>query len=220
MSLEFGLTITLVGVACVFSALTLVAVVCMVLKKAFREEKPELPPPPSMSPPAASEASPLKKEEVAKSEVQTAKSRNFRIIMDGEEHEVRVEDAGILGEKLEDVAPRLKIEREVKVVVDGKEYKVKVEEVGAIHPVVEEEVQVKEAVEKEEGKVIKAPMQGTIVRIPVGVGDKVEKGDVVVVLEAMKMENEIESPVSGVVKAMKVSEGDAVATGDILVVVD
>jgi len=220
MSLEFGLTITLIGVACVFAALTLVAVVCGVLKKAFREKKPEPAPPPSMSPPVAAEASPLKKEEIAKAEVPTAKSRNFRIIMEGEEHEVRVEDAGILGEKLEDVTPRLKIEREVKVVVDGKEYKVKVEEVGAIPPVVEEEVQVKEAVEKEEGKVIKAPMQGTIVRIPVGVGDKVEKGDVVVVLEAMKMENEIESSVSGVVKAIKVSEGDAVVAGDILVVVD
>jgi len=202
-----------------FSALTLVAVVCGVLKKAFREEKPEPAPPPSISPPAAAEASPLKKE-IPKAEVPTAKSRDFRIIMDGEEHEVRVEDAGILGEELEAVTPRLKIEREVKVVVDGKEYKVKVEEVGAIPPVVEEEVQVKEAVKKEEGKVVKAPMQGTIVRIPVGVGDKVEKGDVVVVLEAMKMENEIESSVSGVVKAIKVLEGDAVATGDILVVVD
>ena len=220
MSLEFGLTITLLGLVCVFSALTVVAVACGILKKVFREEKPELAPPPSMSPPAAAEASPLKKEEIPKVEVPTAKSRDFRIIMEGEEHEVRVEDAGILGEKSEDVTPGFKIEREVEVVVGGKEYKVKVEEIGAVPPIVEEEVRVEEAVVKEEGKVIKAPMQGTIIRIPVGVGDKVEKGDVVVVLEAMKMENEIESSVSGVVKTIKVSEGDAVAAGDILVVVD
>ncbi|MFQ6080204.1 MAG: OadG family transporter subunit [Candidatus Bathyarchaeia archaeon] len=219
MSLEFGLTITLLGIVSVFSALTLVAVACGILKRVFKE-KAELAPPPSASPPAAAEAPPLNREKIPKVELPTVKSRDFKITIEGEEHRVRVEDAGILGEELEDITPGFKVEREVKVVVGGKEYKVKVEEVGAIPPIMEEEVRVKEAVEREEEKVIKAPMQGTIIRIPVKVGDKVEKGDVVVVLEAMKMENEIESSVSGVVKTIKVSEGDAVAAGDILVVVD
>jgi len=218
MSLEFGLTITLLGAVSVFSDIGLVAVICGILKRVLKEETGMAPP--SASLPTAAEASPLKKEEIPKVEIPTAKSRRFKIIMEGEEHEVRVEDVGILGEETEDVTLGFKIEREVKVLVGGKEYKVKVEETGVIPPIVKEEVRVKEAVEKEEGKVIKAPMQGTVTRIPVKVGDKVENGDVVVVLEAMKMENEIESSVSGVVKTIKVSQGDTVAAGDILVVVD
>jgi len=219
MSLEFGLTITLLGAVSVFSDIGLVAVICGILKRVLKEET-GLAPPPSASSPSAAEASPSKKEEIPKVEIPTAKSRRFKIIMEGEEHEVRVEDAGILGEETEDVTPRFQIEREVEIIVGDKEYKVKVEEIGAIPPIVEEEVRVKEAVEKEEEKVIKAPMQGTVTRIPVRVGDKIEKGSVVVVLEAMKMENEIESSISGVVKTIKVSEGDTVTAGDILVVVD
>jgi biotin carboxyl carrier protein len=219
MSLEFGLATTLLGIVSVFSALTLVAVACGLLKRVFKK-KAELAPPLSASPPATAEAPPSNMEKTPKAELPTAESRDFKITIGGEEHRVRVEDAGILGEEVEDVTPGFKVEREVKVVVGGKEYKVKVEEVGAILPLMEEEVRVKEAVEREEGKVVKAPMQGTIVRIPVKVGDRVEKGDVVVVVEAMKMENEIESSVSGVVKTIKVSKGDTVAAGDILVVVD
>lgn len=218
MSLEFGLTITLLGIVSVFSALTLIAVACGILKRVFKGEA-DLVPPPSASPPAAAEAPPSVKE-IPKGQVPTAKSRDFRIIIEEEEHKVRVEDAGILGEELEDVTPRSKFENEVEVVVGGKKYEVKIEEVGAVPPILEKEVRVMEAIEKEEEKVIKAPMQGTIIRIPVKVGDKVEKGEVVVVLEAMKMENEVGSSVSGVVKTIKVSEGDAVAAGDILVVVD
>jgi len=219
MSLEFGLTITLFGAVSLISDVRLVAVFCGILKRVFKEEA-RLAPPPSASSPSAAEASPSKKEEIPKVEIPTAKSRHFRIVMEGEEHEVRVEDAGIVGEETEEVTPRFKIEREVKITVGDKEYKVKVEEIGAIPPIVKEEVRVKEAVEKEEGKVIKAPMQGSVIRIPIKVGDKIEKGSVVVVLEAMKMENEIESSVSGVVKTVKVSEGDTVTAGDILVVVD
>jgi len=219
MSLEFGLTITLHGVVSVLLKIRLAAVFCGILKRVFKEEA-RLASPPSASSSSAAEASPSKKEEIPKVEIPTAKSRHFRIVMEGEEHEVRVEDAGIVGEETEEVTPRFKIEREVKITVGDKEYKVKVEEIGAIPPIVKEEVRVKEAVEKEEGKVIKAPMQGSVIRIPIKVGDKIEKGSVVVVLEAMKMENEIESSVSGVVKTVKVSEGDTVTAGDILVVVD
>jgi biotin carboxyl carrier protein len=207
MSLEFGLTITLIGVACVCLSLIIVAVTCEVLKKLFKEEKAELPP--------------LKSEEIPKAGA-LPKSRDFRIELEGEVHRVRVEDAGIIGEKLEDVTPTFKIERDIKVVVGSREFKVIVEDIGGIQYVVKEKVQVKEGVNEAvaaEGNVIKAPMQGTILRITVTVGDKVEKGEVVVVLEAMKMENEIVSPVSGVVKAVKVSEGDTVAAGDVLVVV-
>lgn len=64
---------------------------------------------------------------------------------------------------------------------------------------------------------IKAPMQSTVVKLTVSVGDKVVEGDQVVVLEAMKMEQSITSSRDGVIKAIKVSVGETVPSGTILV---
>ena len=63
---------------------------------------------------------------------------------------------------------------------------------------------------------IKCPMPGTIVKINVAVGDKVENGDVVCVLEAMKMENEIKTPQDGVIASINTTKGASVNSGDIL----
>lgn len=64
---------------------------------------------------------------------------------------------------------------------------------------------------------IKAPMPGTILKINVKVGDSVKAGDVVCVLEAMKMENDICAPQDGVVSSVEVSQGASVATDAVLV---
>ena len=69
------------------------------------------------------------------------------------------------------------------------------------------------------GEKIECPMPGTIVRVDVKEGATVKKGDVLVVLEAMKMENEIMSPVDGTVSQINVSKGSAVNTGDLLLVI-
>lgn len=61
-----------------------------------------------------------------------------------------------------------------------------------------------------------APLQGTVQTIKVNVGDSVNAGDVVVVIEAMKMENDIPATASGTVKAIHVSKGSKVAAGDVL----
>lgn len=66
---------------------------------------------------------------------------------------------------------------------------------------------------------ITAPMQGLIVKIPVAVGDDVKLGDVVAVLEAMKMQNDITSSVAGKVKAIYVKEGDVVTPNQALLAV-
>ncbi len=63
-------------------------------------------------------------------------------------------------------------------------------------------------------------MPGMIVSVKVKVGDKVKQDDVVVVLEAMKMQSEIRSPHGGVVKQVLVNEGDLVKGGAALVVVE
>ena len=68
------------------------------------------------------------------------------------------------------------------------------------------------------GYKIKAPLPGTIMNIPVKVGDNVASGATVCVLEAMKMENDIHTPKAGVVKQILVSVGDAVPQdGDIMI---
>lgn len=64
---------------------------------------------------------------------------------------------------------------------------------------------------------VSAPMPGRIVSVKVNVGDSVNEGDVLCILEAMKMENEIMAPSAGKVVAVNVSGGDNVNTGDALV---
>ncbi|WP_419846763.1 acetyl-CoA carboxylase biotin carboxylase subunit [Candidatus Poriferisocius sp.] len=64
------------------------------------------------------------------------------------------------------------------------------------------------------------PMQGTIVKVMVAEGDTVEAGDPIVVLEAMKMENNVCAEKSGTVTEVRVAEGDAVGGGDVVAVID
>jgi len=66
---------------------------------------------------------------------------------------------------------------------------------------------------------ITAPMPGKIIAIKVTSGQAVKEGDLVLTLEAMKMENEIFAGASGTVKEIRVSEGAAVNPGDVLVVI-
>jgi biotin carboxyl carrier protein len=66
---------------------------------------------------------------------------------------------------------------------------------------------------------VKAPMPGLVVTIPVALGDAVQRGQTVAVLEAMKMENDLGAPRSGIVKEIKVTTGQAVNQGQPLVIV-
>ena len=69
------------------------------------------------------------------------------------------------------------------------------------------------------GAKVTTPLPGTILDVFVNVGDTVKAGQTVVLLEAMKMENNIEADVAGTVKEVKVRKGDSVLEGDILVVI-
>lgn len=67
---------------------------------------------------------------------------------------------------------------------------------------------------------IKTAMPGKVVRILVNKGDTVAKGDGVIVVEAMKMQNEMKAPKDGAISQIKVAEGDTVTAGDVLVVIE
>ena len=66
---------------------------------------------------------------------------------------------------------------------------------------------------------IKAPMPGLIVAIPAVIGQAVQQGDVLVILESMKMENEIKAPGDGVVSSVRVQSGQSVAQSQMLVTI-
>jgi biotin carboxyl carrier protein len=70
------------------------------------------------------------------------------------------------------------------------------------------------------GQVLKAPMPGKVVLVEVEVGQAVKPGDGLIVLEAMKMENEFRATVTGTVKEIRVRAGQAVNPGDPLVVIE
>lgn len=69
------------------------------------------------------------------------------------------------------------------------------------------------------GQTVSAPMPGTVLKVLVSQGQAVKKGDVLLILEAMKMENEIFAPCDGTVASVSVSSGSSVSTGDAMAVI-
>ena len=136
--------------------------------------------------------------------------------------------------------------RKYQIKVDGKVYEVEVEEIGAdkssrgttisapqpvVTKVKEEPVSQKAAkpssnpaptkasTETVAGEQVVAPMPGKILRINVNEGDTIKEGDTLLILEAMKMENEIFAKTSGKIKKINVSINDMVDTGDTLLII-
>ena len=115
-----------------------------------------------------------------------------------------------------------------KVNVNGTEYKVSIElisETEAAAPVAAEAPAADPfaqpaAAAPAGGEKVNAPMPGTILSVNVKVGDAVKKGQVLVVLEAMKMENEIMSPVDGTVTFVGVNQGATVESGSAICVIE
>ena len=68
-----------------------------------------------------------------------------------------------------------------------------------------------------EGKVCRSPVSGVVVRVPAQPGQNIQSGDVLLVLEAMKMETNITAPVAGRIKTVTANAGDSVQAGQVLV---
>ncbi|TXJ44070.1 biotin/lipoyl-binding protein [Brachyspira aalborgi] len=130
--------------------------------------------------------------------------------------------------------------KQYKITVNGKLYDVSVEEVGEILGGVQASKTISTFVNKDNANTnnnnekqisnkpqdsipidenaisIKAPMPGTILSFNVSVGDTVSEGQVLAILEAMKMENELVSPASGKVKSIHVEKGSSVVENQII----
>lgn len=118
--------------------------------------------------------------------------------------------------------------KKYKVKVNNKLYEVEVEELTntvkseekEVKMDSQEEVQIQTApVGEISGEKVLAPLPGNISSIVVKKGDQVTEGDVLFILEAMKMENEITAPVSGIVKEIYITQGTAVDTEELLAVI-
>ncbi len=110
------------------------------------------------------------------------------------------------------------------VTVNGVSYEVSVEEVGEGQAAAPAAAPVKAAAPAKKAKAsgaagsvkVSAPMPGKIIAVKKDAGAAVKKGEVILVLEAMKMENEIVAPQDGTVASVNVAAGDAVEAGDVL----
>jgi len=117
--------------------------------------------------------------------------------------------------------------------VNGKKYEVKVMGITEVEPVevktVKGEVPAKAEAPKAapaapaasgKGEPVLAPMQGNILNVMVKVGDSVKAGQTIIILEAMKLENEIKAPRDGVVSSIAVSKGQAVNNKAVLLTLE
>lgn len=123
--------------------------------------------------------------------------------------------------------------RKFNINVNGTSYEVEVEEIGggysvpaaapaaaaAPAPATAPKTAKKAAAPVADGEQITAPMPGNIWEVKCEQGQEVAEGDVLLVLEAMKMENEIMAPCAGKVASLTVAKGDSVEAGQVLVVI-
>ncbi len=118
------------------------------------------------------------------------------------------------------------VQRDVTAEVDGRRYSVRlwVPDLGTVaapgRPTGRPKRSAGTAVAGSGSGQVTVPMQGTIVKVLVAVGDTVEVGQSVCVLEAMKMENAVAAEKDGVVKEVRVSAGDSVGAGDVVAVIE
>ncbi len=149
----------------------------------------------------------------------------YQVTVNGKPFDVKIVPEGLsIGGKVHSVKVNANHGDAVRADVDGKTIEALILDIAKGPMKKAEDVAVKKSSEPiartGHGKMLMAPMPGKIVKVLVSVGQKVKVGDVVLILEAMKMENEIRSPFEGEVKDVRVSVGAGVAAEEPLVVID
>ena len=110
-----------------------------------------------------------------------------------------------------------------KIKVNGKSYRVELEEIEQVDsaPLEEKRKQeTKKIVDNSGAKEVVSPIQGQVTNIKVKVGDKVQKGDVLIIVEAMKLENEVVSPFEGQIAEILVTKGQNVKAKDVILTIE
>ena len=110
-----------------------------------------------------------------------------------------------------------------KIKVNGKSYRVELEEIEQVDSAPLEERRKQESkklVNNDGGKEVVSPIQGQVTNVKVKVGDKVQKGDVLLIVEAMKLENEVVSPFEGQVTEILVTKGQNVKAKEPIVIIE
>ena len=116
------------------------------------------------------------------------------------------------------VSPQKQSTERYSVQVDGKVYDVVVAPGGELKEVqVKDSELIPQSASVSTSETLNAPLAGNIFKLLVRAGDAVAEGDVVMIMEAMKMETEVRATHSGTVANVLVSEGDSVATGDAMI---
>lgn len=145
--------------------------------------------------------------------------KKFKVTVDGQSYTVEVEEIkSQLNQNTESVSRD-------KEIVDNANTNVSKPEIKTADPVTDAQVGNKEnsapvsSPKVGGGTSIKAPMPGSVINVNVKPGDSVQNGDVLLILEAMKMENELTSSSDGTVTEVLVKKGDTVNSGDPLVII-
>ena len=110
-----------------------------------------------------------------------------------------------------------------KIKVNGKSYRVELEEIEQVDsaPLEEKRKQeTKKLVNNDGGKEVVSPIQGQVTNVKVKVGDKVQKGDVLLIVEAMKLENEVVSPFEGQVAQILVTRCQNVKAKETIIIIE
>lgn len=142
---------------------------------------------------------------------------NYRFQFDGQERLVNIlkQESGNLTLLVDNVPYVIVLEKDGEVFVNDERYATEV---------LDEQVQklMKASPDTFEKKdiAVKAPMPGLIIDICIAEGDRVKRGDGVVIVEAMKMQNEMKAPRDGIIKKLKVKKGETVNSGDTLIVIE
>ena len=140
--------------------------------------------------------------------------KNFKFALNGNNYTVEINSFESKGEY-----------ELARVLVNNNEYEIEIQHEQSKTPIIRQKPLVQSAVERkqiterkgtEKLSTVYAPIPGVIIKINLKAGDEVKMGETVLILEAMKMQNEIQAPRDGKIKSLKLSPEDSVYEGDVL----
>ncbi|UCB46014.1 MAG: hypothetical protein JSV25_00900 [Spirochaetota bacterium] len=143
--------------------------------------------------------------------------KKYKVTVDGVEYlvQVTVDEAGIYTAKLGEKEVKVRLEE----IIDLKKRKTQPTTISSTEPTTQKKIP--SDIEAGAGGVLlRAPMPGNVVKIIAQEDSTVKQGEPVIILEAMKMNNEIPSPVSGTIKEIKVKEGETIDSEDIIAIIE